>query len=600
MDGVESGNRGSGPTDNFLVEPSLRMGPKPDAAPRSYGERSGPSAVLVVHGVGQQTKFETLDALVRGLVRSIGPAPLDQPRARLVELAGERLNRVELRFKRDGREREIHLYEAYWAPRTEGRVTLRDAVYLIALAAVNGVRNGTAHFERWLFGHLVSFPPQIRTVISLIVGLLAILALVIINMTIGVVAAARWGLGARQGVVGDGLYGDLSTVLNLLFVLVILFGAVLGLGGLLRRAPGFVRLAAGGAGLVAFATALAGTIATGVAIPLLFFLHPQTAAPPDLPLLPAVLGLTLVDRFNAFVELSTVALVLAAALVGGLAYLGRLVRAWWASEGPEGRSGVTAFVVVLFAALLVGLAVEIVGLGVPDQGRSAGAGALGRSAVWMLLVAASLVVRRVIVQYVGDVVAYVQSHTLDRFQVLRDEIKADVYNRARAIYRAGDELGFAYERVAIAGHSLGSVIAYDALNRLIAEDELSGVKSSAFLDVVKRTPLLLTFGSPLDKTAFTFGAQREQTGTRYALAATAQPLIQRLDRPEWVNVHSPWDPISGALDFYDPPRKPNDEPDPKAVRNKQDLDARTLFSAHVEYWDGTLIFDTLLDALNPR
>jgi hypothetical protein len=556
--------------------------------------------VLVVHGVGQQTKFETLDSLVRGLVRTILPAPLDQPRARLVQLAGERLNRVELTFKREGRDSEIHLYEAYWASLTEGRVTLRDVVYLLLFSAVNGVRNGTTHFQRWLFGRIVSFPPQIRTVIALIVGLLTLLALVIVNMTIGVVAAARWGFGTRQGVVGDGLYGDLSTALNLLFVLVVSFVAVLGIGRVVRNLPNPVRLAAGGLGIVAFGAALAGTIAVGVAIPLLFFLHPQTSAAADLPLLPAVLGIRLVDRFNAFVELATVALVLAAAVVCGVAFLVRLLRAWQSPAAPEGRRGVTLFIVLLFAALLVGLAVEIAGLGVPDQGRPAGAGALGRGAVWMLLVAASLVVRRVVVQYVGDLVAYVQPHTLDRFQVLRDQIKTDVYNRARALYRAGDELGFTYQRVAIVGHSLGSVVAYDVLNRLIAEDELVGPKSSAYLDVVKRTSILLTFGSPLDKTAFAFGAQRKQTATRFALAATQQPLIQRTDRPEWVNVYSPWDPISGKLDFYDPPAERNGEPHPKAVRNRQDMDARTLLFAHNEYWSDPLVFDTLLDALDPR
>jgi len=120
---VESDDGGSqGPIHNFLVEPPQRLGRKTGDARRADGTR-GPSAVLVVHGVGQQTKFETLDSLVRGLVRTILPAPLDHPRARLVQLAGERLNRVELRFKREGRESEIHLYEGYWASITEGRVT---------------------------------------------------------------------------------------------------------------------------------------------------------------------------------------------------------------------------------------------------------------------------------------------------------------------------------------------------------------------------------------------------------------------------------------------------------------------------------------------
>ena len=43
------------------------------------------------------------------------------------------------------------------------------------------------------------------------------------------------------------------------------------------------------------------------------------------------------------------------------------------------------------------------------------------------------------------------------------------------------------------GHSLGSVIAYDALNRLLRDDAAASVA----LEVKKRTKLLLTFGSPL-------------------------------------------------------------------------------------------------------
>ena len=591
---------------NFLVEASQRV-PGAAADAREQLGPPRPSAVLVVHGMGQQTKFETLDLLVRGLVRAIGLAPVDQPRARLVELAEERLHRVELKFERDGRVRELHLYEAYWAPLTEGQVTLRDVVYLLSVAVVNGVRNGSTAFRRWLFGNLVSFPPQIRTVVSLIVGLLALLALAVINLTIGVVAAARWGLGARQGVVGDGLYGDLSTTLNFLFVLIVLFGIILGIARLARGTPGFVRLAVAGASLVAFGLALAATIATGVAIPLFFFLHSQPGPAADLPLLPSALGLKLVDGFDAFVELAIVAVLLAAALTAALAFLARFLVAWLAPGPRESQPVRTAVVVFLFAVLLAGLAIEIGGLTLTDWGRATNAGPLGRGVVWVLLVVSSLIVRRVIVQYVGDIAAYVEPHTLDRFQTLREKIKAEVYNRMRAIYRAGDARGFTYEQVAVAGHSLGSVIAYDVLNRLINEDEMAGRESAAFLYAVQRTSLFLTFGSPLDKTAFAFGAQREQTATRYALAATAQPLIRHTDlRPTWVNVYSSWDPISGLLDFYDPPTKADPRtkakrsPHPKAVRNKPDLDARTLFLAHLEYWEGTLVFDTLLDALDAR
>ena len=117
---MESDDGGSqGPIHNFIVEPPQRVGRKTGDARRADGTR-GPSAVLVVHGVGQQTKFETLDSLVRGLVRAILPAPLDHPRARLVQLAGERLNRVELRFKREGRESRGGAVGGRPAPRSCG------------------------------------------------------------------------------------------------------------------------------------------------------------------------------------------------------------------------------------------------------------------------------------------------------------------------------------------------------------------------------------------------------------------------------------------------------------------------------------------------
>jgi hypothetical protein len=586
------------PSLRFLVESSRRVPSVLDGA-RDQPRPTGPSAVLVVHGMGQQTKFETLDLLVQGLVRAIGLTPFDQPRARLVELAGERLHRVELKLRRDGREHELHLYEAYWAPLTEGQVTLRDVVYLLSMAAVNGIRNGSTTFWRWLFGNLVTFPPQIRTVIALIVGLLALFALATINLTIGVVAAARWAFGVRQGLVGDGLYGDLSTTLNVLFVVIVLFGVVLAIGRLARRAFGFVRLAVAVASVAAFAVALVATIATGIAIPLFFFLHSQPGSAADLPLIPSALGLKRVVRFDAFVELAVFAILLAAVALVALAWVVRFLCAWWKPPAPESRPGLTAFFVLLFAGLVVGLAIEIGGLTLTDWGRATNPGPIGRGIVWFLLVIVSFVVRRVMVEYVGDLAAYVQPHALDRFQALRDEIKAEVYKSMRAIYRAGNWRGFTYERIAVVGHSLGSVIAYDTLNQLINEDELAGFGPPTSLDAVRRTSLFLTFGSPLDKTAFAFGAQRKQSATRYALAATAQPLIRHTNRPTWVNVYSRWDLISGALEFYDPPRGSDGSCDPKAVCNRSDPDAKTLFLAHLEYWEGTLVFDALLDALDP-
>ncbi len=111
-----------------------------------------------------------------------------------------------------------------------------------------------------------------------------------------------------------------------------------------------------------------------------------------------------------------------------------------------------------------------------------------------------------------------------------------------------------------------------------------------------RTPLFLTFGSPLDKTAFIFGAQGHgTTEARESLAASVQPLIQDYTyRPDqWINIYSPWDIISGYLDLYDLPGATNS----RKVNNLKDPEATTLLMAHTEYWNDGLLVRTLYDAL---
>jgi len=164
--------------------------------------------------------------------------------------------------------------------------------------------------------------------------------------------------------------------------------------------------------------------------------------------------------------------------------------------------------------------------------------------------------------------------------------------------------------VIVVGHSLGSVIAYDALNMLILEDESirqsTPTKESARpLDVVRRTPLFLTFGSPLDKTAFIFAVQARGTSeAREALAGSVQPLIQSYERrpSRWINVWSPWDVISGPLDLYDPPRELHDFPGAtltQRVHNILDREATTLLIAHTEYWKNPLVVGTIYDEMVP-
>jgi hypothetical protein len=89
--------------------------------------------VWVVHGMGQQIPFETLDSLANGLLDVPPNLTQIKPRWRTVKIADQVLQRVELDI--DGIERgkagelpkkyQLHLYETYWAPKTRCRLPLR-------------------------------------------------------------------------------------------------------------------------------------------------------------------------------------------------------------------------------------------------------------------------------------------------------------------------------------------------------------------------------------------------------------------------------------------------------------------------------------------
>jgi hypothetical protein len=227
---------------------------------------------------------------------------------------------------------------------------------------------------------------------------------------------------------------------------------------------------------------------------------------------------------------------------------------------------------------------------------------------WGVLLGIVLFVRRFLIQYVGDVAAYVSPHMVDRFFELRAKIKTQVWKVAHLVYalRASEGGEFLYDDVVVVGHSLGSVVVYDALNRLLNDDDLVAQNAATDrccdgapvedLKVRERTRLLLTFGSPLDKTAFVFAMHDRGAGSeRDALAASVQPLITMDNRFRWVNVWSPWDIISGPLNFYDTPQGDNDANSPR-IDNCIDPAASTPLAAHVEYWDNPLIYWLILEA----
>jgi hypothetical protein len=213
-----------------------------------------------------------------------------------------------------------------------------------------------------------------------------------------------------------------------------------------------------------------------------------------------------------------------------------------------------------------------------------------------------------VVEYLGDVAAYVSPYKDSRFDDIRHQIQKIGFNVGKIIYGFGLPLAAApkYKKLVIVGHSLGSILAYDTLNALINLDSVSSPADRR--NVAKRTRALITFGSPLDKTAFIFRMQTncDQDWIREQMVASAQPLILDYDHYPlgsfaWVNIWSPMDIISGSLDYYDDPAiQPGD---PRHVQNKVDPQARIPLMAHVQYWGNALlrkeIYKSVCDGVDP-
>lgn len=182
-------------------------------------------------------------------------------------------------------------------------------------------------------------------------------------------------------------------------------------------------------------------------------------------------------------------------------------------------------------------------------------------AVWGLTLGASRKLRGSFVQYLGDVAIYIDADKVANYHKVRVQIRELANRTACAIYAArrpgtpaaGTTLTpFLYERVIIVGHSLGTLIAYDLLNAALVLDETLRQR----LQVQERTRALVTFGSPLDKTAYIFHFKQPKNSLRAVLRASVQPLTRSIAARQaigWANIYSPADFISGRLQFYDYP-----------------------------------------------
>jgi hypothetical protein len=163
----------------------------------------------------------------------------------------------------------------------------------------------------------------------------------------------------------------------------------------------------------------------------------------------------------------------------------------------------------------------------------------------------------------------------------------------------------AYDRVILAGHSLGSVIAYDTINELLVQFNGSPAGASdrpappLLLLELQKLKGLITFGSPLDKIYYFFrehvkrdqavraqilsllhSFRRYPSGRNYG-AFEFQYALRQLDGSEpliWINAWSRMDPVSAELQSY-------------AVTDQRRFNYHVPVLAHLRYWSDPAFYD---------
>ena len=580
-------------------------------------QRQARSAIFVAHGMGQQMRFETLAQIAEGLraedasrrnkLRPEESKAIQPEQSETIQIAvGDKLLhgiRVKLFDAMEKPDVEVDIFEGYWAPLTEGQITLRNVISFLINGGINGCKNTIRPFTRFLFRNHCEYRSHLRVLVALLIALLVIFSLVSMNSAIVLVTAGK-SLFSQSVKIHDGFIIDLTTVFDLFLAAAIIYISALAVALLLRhpeRTPRTRRLIGIITRALFWFPTLPTTIVAGIAIAYLSYKHLSSSAPKKLITSPA-------PDFNWWFGVVMISM-LAVSLVSGAIYLLFQRRSAASSRPRQGRK-IGAITALFGAALVVG-AIALAALGLakvlptprPDSPNWV------ELSPWPLLVAISEIVRRLLVEYVGDVAIYVAPYSLDRFFLLREKIRETVVTTAQIVYEkrnasAADKpqaSDFQYQNVYVVGHSLGSVIVYDLLNRMISDD-VKDAGNNGRLDVAGRTKMLITFGSPLDKIAFLFmRPDYELCEARDAMQSATQPLIgdTAFRQFPWLNIFSPLDIISGNLNFFDPPEEGDGKrigpeiPEYQRVINLTDPQATLYLAAHVEYWNNKLLFGIL-------
>lgn len=504
--------------------------------------RSNRTAMLVIHGIGEQNPYETLDSFARGVYTYLRTTRGLNARLCPIEVAHKDWTQVGVRIEvfppntkppscpvkdevpprsRPQPNSYVDLLEYYWAPETEDKLSLLDTLKWLLRTDLTPLRY---------------FAENLQEMMS--------------------VRQWRWGRALR---------GSLKLYVRELMRVIFLYGPLAVLLGFLMNWLSKPR---------SYADAL-----KNVGTELMRILSWQHALALGLYLLGLLMvwfGIQFLKELHQY---------------PGKAIEEHGEKLWFAGS-------VILALLFLFAGFLIdrsGFATPRLILGILCRYWVPITGAIAAAIVCYALTA-----------YVADVAVYVNADAKSKNYGARSAILKGSTTALKTIL-----VSDLYDRVILAGHSLGSVIAYDTVNELLAQYNAAAGPANDRPDPalnaqqLRKLRGLVTFGSPLDKIYYFF---REHVKRDQAIRAQILSMLhsfrkfpsgrnysefefnyafRQLDGQDglvWLNAWARLDPVSTELKFY-------------AVNDQRQFPYWIPVWAHLSYWSDPEFYDYLCGRL---
>jgi hypothetical protein len=619
------------PLKGYVPFPS-ELRTKPHIEPRFAAEAPKKTAVLVLHGIGAQKPYETLDQFARGLLGFFKPpqpaqGPANQA-TREIRLRQYKANlntnekdwtQAFVRVRTASRPGDvIDLYEYYWAPVITDRVSaLQSLKFLVAaglspfqylrdnLAVINKAHSNASTgnkfswllfaFCREIYRMLFIFTP----LIALALGLYWLLATSVVDHL----------LPGKPGLFSYLLQSPLD--ISEAFVLAVNAVRFLFLGMCVIFL--FQEYFDGAQGYPSQKSPpiYAGFIWTLFAVVLVV---PR--------LLNGRLHLTalITDFLQLPFWIQTACGVGLLLILLGVSFCSKIIRSAWKRAGKALSRHLALAMVALAAVGLLVIAFSLPRLK-PSLPHAIDWLSLPaflnwpRVILYLFLAIFAYVGEAVLTSAIGCLAVYLGADDLSKNFAARSQILHECTTLLIDLLAGHDQTDapnneWTYDEVLLAGHSLGSVIAYDSLSQLIVRDL---AKDPTLGDVpLKKVKGLLTFGCPLNKVVYFFRARTNRRTNvlsqilytlhafrlRTPLPPEANPEIS-VPHPfpknlpfapdfRWYNAYSPFDIISGRMQFY---IADLDVPVERGVMP---------WTAHLSYWENDDLYSLFSDLLYSR